>query len=500
MLKRISISRLGAGRLVLIAVAALAVTAAGAQVCGDEDFAGRQCLPTTDNCADAAATSVLVQVGGEGSVGTATDPECAQSPARDEAGNIVEADITFAFDRGNGSNGTLTLTIVNQTCTPSNSSFLTLWHNLPPEVTGCVLKTAVLNGTNVCKDTTCTTPVQKGWALSGNPNGSGCLGMFDIELDGNGNPNLYGPLPGGTLVMTLDCAGSLSSLTACDFANAGSDADPGERTSKVAAHFQQTDSTNQLSSKVSSNCQDDLFVDLAWFAATPDDGRVNLEWETYLEIDNAGFYILRRNMVTGNVVRINDGLLPAAGDIFEGSYYTLVDETATNGVEYEYVLVDVEIGGVEGLHPGSVAVPNVQRAPIRLESPAYGSSEFRYGTAPTFAWEPTVGRSGVLVISADPSFSDPGSAVQAPIRGRSIRDGNLTLNGRQTREVEALAVANDGILYWQILEPTLGSTVKSSPVYRVGYGLTEQASNRSGPALEQDAPAARLGFGRGGRR
>lgn len=478
MLTRTSTLRRGAGRLVLIAVAALAVTAAGAQVCGDADFAGRECQPTTDNCPDAATTSVLVRLGGEGSVGTETDPECSESPARDADGNIVEADITFGFDRGDGSTGTLTLTIDNETCEPSDSSLLTLWHNLPADVTGCELKTAMLNGTtNVCNDDTCTdkATTNKGWALTSDTNGAGCLGGFDVELDGNGNPNDYGPLPGGQLVMTLSCTGSLSGLTACDFANAGSTADPGQRTSKVAAHFQQTDTTKENSSKVSSNCQEDLFVDLAWFAATPGNGQVKLEWETYLEVDNAGFYVLRRDMVTGNILRINDGLVPAAGDIFEGSYYTLTDDTAINGVEYEYVLVDVEIGGVEGIHPGSVAVPNAQRAPIRLEAPAYGSSELRYGTAPSFAWEPTVGRGGVLVISADPSFSDDGDVVYAPIRGRSIRDGELTLNGHQTRQVEALALAGDGVLYWQILEPTIGSTVKSSPVYRVGYGLTAQA-------------------------
>ncbi len=456
---------------ILFAVFAIACgTAALADYCGD-NYQGRPCQPTSDNCPDMADTSTIVHAGGEGSVGT--EDSCSSSPAKDADGNIVEADIEFAWSR-TATTGVLTFTLDNVSCdmtegVPTSSDITYLWFNVPDAISSCALKTAVLDGTNVCGDATCDSQVNKGWQLSGDANGEGCLGAFDMQLYVNGKPNQLGVSPGQTLVMTLDCSGAdLSSVTACDIANDGSTGEVGSRSSKVALHFQNTDAANVNSNKVSSNCQEDLYVSLADFTATPDDHQVLLEWNTYLEVDNAGFYLLRRNMVSGEVTRLNDGLIPAAGDLFDGAYYSFLDDTAVNGVEYEYLLVDVELSGLEGQHPGIVSVSNPVNSPIVLQSPHYGSSELRDGVRPTFTWDRGNIRNTMLVLSTDPTFSSPENSMIV----RRGKNGSVTLNKAEARNLEALAAGNNGLFYWTVIESKLvqGSTPVTQ-TFAATYGV-----------------------------
>jgi len=69
------------------------------------------------------------------------------------------------------------------------------------------------------------------------------------------------------------------------------------------------------------------------------------------EIDTAGFYLLRHDLHAGQTIRLDQGLIPAEGDVFIGADYSYTDDTAINGVEYAYTLVDVDLYGTETRHP-----------------------------------------------------------------------------------------------------------------------------------------------------
>lgn len=467
-----NVERYKSKRIILFSIFVMVVSSAAvADYCGD-NYRGRPCQPTTDNCSDLAVTAVMVQAGGEGSVGT--EDSCQGTPARDADGNIVETDIEFAWSR-TPTLGTLTFTVDNVSCdtvegVPGSSDITYLWFNTPDEISGCSLKTAMLDGVNVCGDDSCDTTLNKGWELGGDANGEGCLGSFDMQLYVQGQPNQLGASPGQQLVLTLECAGAdLSSLTACDIANDGSVGEIGERSAKVALHFQNTDSSNILSNKVSSNCQEDLYVSLADFTASGSDENVLLEWSTHLEIDNAGFYVMRRNMVTGEITRLNDGLIPAAGDLFEGAYYNLSDDTSVNGVEYEYLLVDVELSGLEGQHPGARGVANPLDSRISLLSPAYGSSELRAGQRPTFTWDAGNLKNTTLLISADPTFSSVANTIVV----RGGKKGSATLSPSKARNLEALAATNSGLFYWRVVESKLtrGGLQPSTQTFAASFGV-----------------------------
>ena len=110
--------------------------------------------------------------------------------------------------------------------------------------------------------------------------------------------------------------------------------------------------------EVTIEVADFTLVTLASFTAILGDGQVTLHWTTASEIDNAGFYLLRSVAGTRYEVRLNKGLIPAMGDVFMGADYSYVDYTVVNGVEYEYVLVDVDLYGTETRHPPVRATPN----------------------------------------------------------------------------------------------------------------------------------------------
>lgn len=475
----------------LVVWAAAILLAGGAAAQTIEDCPrpeGRECVPTDDNCPDVNETYVAAQLGGEGSVGTEDD--CTASPARDADGNIVEADLEFTWNRASGQ---LTLLATNVSCPPdglidSASKITVIWFNTPlSDIADCWLLEARLledidGGTweNVCAQETCTTEVSPdpGWMLADRANGEGCLGAFDWQLQTTEGQNKGVPA-NGQLEVVLQCAGpGLDAITACDIATDGSEGEIGERLAQVAMHFQRTDDEARLSNKVSSNCQEELFVDLASFTATPDDSRVVLDWSTMVEVDNAGFRILRRNLVSGEIDQINQGLIPAAGDINMGAFYQFVDETAINGVEYEYVLVDVELSGRESAHPGVLAVPNPQQPRIRLLEPAYGSSELRLGDRPEFAWEPDARGRVLLLISSDPTFLDREVTMAVPVGTRASQPGRIELNLPWTRTMEQIALGNRGVVYWRVEEAS-GTGASASATFSLSYGVLDDAAMQS---------------------
>jgi hypothetical protein len=328
----------------------------------------------------------------------------------------------------------------------------------------------------------------KTWDLGADQNGAGCLGEFDWQLDTMGIASAVAP--GKSIQFTLECTGTsgLDAITACDIATDGSEGDIGTRIAQVALHFQNTDPPGgQLSNKVSSNCVERQFVELSSFTATADDGQVTVEWQTLVEVNNAGFYLDRRNLVTGEIARLNKGLIPAQGDIYQGAYYRFVDAEAVNGVQYEYVLVDIELSGLQSSHPGVVAVANPHRPPIRLLAPPYGASHLKPGDRPSFTWESDFRRAARLLISSDPTFRDLARTMTVPDAAAGRGSGQVRLNRAQSLRLESLAASNRGMVYWKVTQATLGSIVNSSATFSVSYGVIPDASGfgRTGNAERQ---------------
>ena len=197
---------------------------------------------------------------------------------------------------------------------------------------------------------------------------------------------------------------------------------------------------------------DVLLVVLQSFTATPGDRQTALDWATQAEIDNAGFFLLRRNLHTGSIVRLGEGLIPARGDVNEGASYRYVDTTALNGVEYEYTLVDVDLHGVETRHPVARATVNPSSSAIHLQSPAYGA-ELPAVPRLAFTWSAPPRSSVVVRISAHPTFPDGAETMTVPVRVRrgAPSPSEMTFAGPRLRRLEQLAGTGGGRLYWKVV-------------------------------------------------
>lgn len=101
-------------------------------------------------------------------------------------------------------------------------------------------------------------------------------------------------------------------------------------------------------------------IELLYLRAIPQPGSVLLEWETAVEIDNYGFYVLRStNGSLDGAEQI--GFVPAAGlGSGGGAAYTFEDRSADPGTQYSYWLVDADTGGLSTVHGPvtALAMPN----------------------------------------------------------------------------------------------------------------------------------------------
>ncbi|MBU0491961.1 MAG: hypothetical protein KKA73_26640 [Chloroflexi bacterium] len=78
---------------------------------------------------------------------------------------------------------------------------------------------------------------------------------------------------------------------------------------------------------------------------------VTVEWTTASEVDHAGFNLYRGDGPDGPWIKLNQNLIPPAGDPIVGGQYSYVDETAEAGRTYYYLLEDVSVGGGTTRHP-----------------------------------------------------------------------------------------------------------------------------------------------------
>ncbi len=94
-------------------------------------------------------------------------------------------------------------------------------------------------------------------------------------------------------------------------------------------------------------CMSPTLVNLAYFTVTPHDNYVLIEWETDMELINAGFNIWRSEGVAGEYIKINNSLILAQGS---GSQYSFTDDAAVKGKAYYYKLEDIDLNGASTFH------------------------------------------------------------------------------------------------------------------------------------------------------
>jgi hypothetical protein len=181
--------------------------------------------------------------------------------------------------------------------------------------------------------------------------------------------------------------------------------------------------------------EEPTLVTLAYFTATVFDGNVMLEWQTELEIDNAGFHLWRSETIDGDYIRITGSLIPAQDSYFQ---YDYVDEAIND--ELIYMLEDVNLYGVSTFHaPISAA---------KILMPITGAVLPR--TIATFEWLNHPDVSGFkLQFSNQPDFS--GNIVTMP--KKRITDNFYTPKRREWRQIKRLG--RQGMpIYWRVSAKT----------------------------------------------
>ena len=91
-------------------------------------------------------------------------------------------------------------------------------------------------------------------------------------------------------------------------------------------------------------------IDLVSFTATGAISRVDLEWATATESDNAGFHVWRADFETGVYARITSVLIPSTGSPAEGASYAYSDSAVKGGRTYWYKLEAVDLHGRSTFH------------------------------------------------------------------------------------------------------------------------------------------------------
>jgi hypothetical protein len=454
-------------KFVPLAVSLLAfLPVASAQVCDDVSDECRTTMP--DACADAIGNSVVVQIGGLG----AEDND-------DSGGTCGGTPATALFTFTKTAANQLQLKIENTTCDTATIT-AAFWNLTNTIISPFSLDSVVPLAPDVV-DTVWNTGYSQTQATNdGFGFKAGGFGNFDANVhNGNLNPNGGNPieiLAGETLYFNLTYTGSYN---LCDILTEISTPDPGERNRNAAGRFQACDSptSNVFACKNGDNhgqvcvddtdcpgggacvrqdsayigpCtpDDDLLAAVRNFRLSPGGNAVGLEWETSLEISNAGFNVLRREARgAGGWVFVNPTFIPGAGDSVSGARYSFVDLTARDGVEYQYRLEDIDFSGKNGLHAIERTVPNPQDPDVRLRAPGYGEAvALEHGLRLGYDSVRIMHGTGLLQISSDPGFEASRTiSARTPIQAGA---NEIKLNPRMLRQMQDLAA--DGVLYWRL--------------------------------------------------
>jgi hypothetical protein len=81
----------------------------------------------------------------------------------------------------------------------------------------------------------------------------------------------------------------------------------------------------------------------AWLLYYQMNPSIQVEWNTATELETAGFNLYRSPGSGAEFVRINDKLIPNAGDSVSGADYTFTDKDVAAGETYFYLLEEVEL-------------------------------------------------------------------------------------------------------------------------------------------------------------
>lgn len=151
-------------------------------------------------------------------------------------------------------------------------------------------------------------------------------------------------------------------------------------------------------------------VELIYFSAIPEDGRVILRWETATELDNAGFYINRSTEPDSGYQRINDTIIPASGDGLTGANYEYSDDDVINGTEYWYRLEAIDLNQNSTFYDAVLAVPGSSGTALPTTTPSPTQAA---GSAP----QPTntgIPASGGSLNPTPSRFPTPASTISNP--------------------------------------------------------------------------------------
>jgi hypothetical protein len=89
-------------------------------------------------------------------------------------------------------------------------------------------------------------------------------------------------------------------------------------------------------------------AEIVSFDATGFGDRIEVEWSTSAEINNAGFHVLRSESEKGPFKTVNDQFIPARGSELSGADYTFTDRGVAGGTTYFYRLEVVDVNGKVG--------------------------------------------------------------------------------------------------------------------------------------------------------
>jgi hypothetical protein len=110
-------------------------------------------------------------------------------------------------------------------------------------------------------------------------------------------------------------------------------------------HPEDTDTANDWHDRASPNPDFSLPVTLSTFTAISIDSGIMLKWRTESEIDNIGFNIYRSEKTDAEFIKINDEMIPGAGNSAMPNDYQFTDKTTIKGREYYYYLENVDVAG-----------------------------------------------------------------------------------------------------------------------------------------------------------